>query len=49
MAPEMLEKTYSDTFSDFWALGILLNEMACGSTTFLGRTKMIFFDKILGC
>jgi len=47
VAPEMLDKTQSGAFSDFWALGIILYEMACGKTPFLGRTEMIVFDKIL--
>ena len=47
VAPEMLDKTSSGAFSDFWALGVILYEMACGKTPFLGRTELVVFDKIL--
>ena len=49
VAPEMLDKTESGAFSDFWALGVIIYEMACGTTPFMGRTEMIVFDKILRC
>ncbi len=49
MAPEMLDMTESGAFTDLWALGVILYEMACGKTPFLGRTEMIIFDKILHC
>ena len=49
VAPEMLDKTQSGAFSDFWALGVIIYEMACGTTPFMGRTEMIVFDKILRC
>ena len=43
----MLDKTQSGAFSDFWALGVIIYEMACGKSPFLGRTERVVFDKIL--
>lgn len=43
----MLDKTQSGAFSDFWALGVIIYEMACGKSPFLGRTEIVVFDKIL--
>lgn len=47
VAPEMLDHTLSGAFSDFWALGVILFEMACGTTPFHGLTESIVFNKIL--
>ena len=38
VAPEMLERTESGAFSDLWALGVILYEMACGGTPFAAKT-----------
>ena len=43
----MLDKTQSGAFSDFWALGVIIYEMACGKSPFLGNTEVQVFDKIL--
>ena len=47
VAPEMLDKTQSGAFSDFWALGVILYEMASGTTPFRGQSEIVVFDKIL--
>lgn len=48
VAPEMLDKrTLSGAFSDFWALGVILFEMACGVTPFIGKNENVVFDNIL--
>ncbi len=43
----MLDKTQSGAFSDFWALGVILYELACGTTPFTGQSEIVVFDKIL--
>ena len=38
VTPEMLDHTASGAFTDLWALGVILYEMACGVTPFAART-----------
>ena len=46
-APEMLEEeNLAGLFTDLWALGCIIYEMACGRQMFVGKTNAIVFDKI---
>jgi len=46
-APEMLEDNMSGLFSDLWALGVIIYEMATGMKMFKGKNNKEIFDKIL--
>ncbi|KAH7278401.1 hypothetical protein KP509_38G039700 [Ceratopteris richardii] len=47
LAPEMIKESGHNYGADWWALGVLLFEMAHGSTPFSGRTKKDTFCNIL--
>jgi len=47
VAPEMLKKTISGHFTDIWALGIIIFEMATGDVPFWGLTDYSTFDLIM--
>lgn len=49
LAPEMIEMQKSGAFTDLWALGVILYEMAWGRTPFSGSTEDIVYSKILRC
>ena len=46
IAPEMIINAQSGAFSDFWALGVIIYEMACGRPPFLGRSEDEVYEKI---
>ena len=47
-APEMLEENnQAGLFTDLWALGCIMYEMACGISMFKGKNNAQVFDKIL--
>jgi serine/threonine protein kinase len=46
-APEMLEENnQAGLFTDLWALGCIIYEMATGIQMFRGKTKASVYDKI---
>lgn len=47
VAPEMLKKTISGHFTDIWALGCIIFEMATGEVPFRGKTDFSTFDLIM--
>ena len=49
IAPEMISTQESGAFSDFWALGVIIYEMACGRPPFLGRDEVEVYGKIQRC
>jgi serine/threonine protein kinase len=46
-APEMLESNQSGLYTDLWALGCIIYEMACGNKMFRGKNNQEVFNKIL--
>lgn len=46
-APEMIESDLSGFYSDLWALGCILFEMATGCKMFHGKNNSAIFQKIL--
>lgn len=46
-APEMLESNNSGFFTDLWALGLIIYEMAVGKKMFKAKNNMEIFDKII--
>ena len=49
VAPEMLENNESGAYSDLWALGCILFEMANGFSPFVAKTEAAIIDNILNC
>lgn len=47
VSPEMLESNEAGRFTDFWALGVIIYEMAYGTTPFFARNDSKVFDNIL--
>ena len=47
VSPEMLENNDSGAFTDLWALGCLIYEMANGYTPFIARTEAQVMENIL--
>lgn len=48
MAPEVLLKKGHDFAADFWSLGVLLYELACGGPPFYSSDKQQLKRQILG-
>lgn len=46
-APEMLESNLSGFYTDLWALGTIIYEMATGVKMFRAKNNREIFDKIL--
>ena len=49
VAPEMLENNESGAYSDLWALGCILFEMANGFSPFIAKNEAAIIDNILNC
>lgn len=47
VAPEMLKESMSGHFTDLWALGCIIYQMACGEVPFKGKTDFQTFDIIM--
>ena len=47
VAPEMIKESISGHFTDLWALGCIIYEMADGDVPFRGNTDLSTFDLIM--
>jgi serine/threonine protein kinase len=47
VSPEMLTRSNSGAYTDLWALGIIIFEMAFGRTPFAGNDQQTIFDNVI--